>query len=129
MQTTAKQYARRWADTLKRTPAKDWGVVSDRLLRSLQAHADQGMMDEIQTEMKSLLQSHVVPVHVTSARPLTKETRTHMLKQLLGEQNLLITQAVDPSLIGGAVVRTTDEQWDLSVKHQLERLKRSIIES
>lgn len=129
MQVTAKQHARRWSDTLKRTPAKDWDAVSDRFLRSLQAQADHAMIEQIQVEMAVLLKGSALPVHITSARPLSKDAQADVLKQLFGSQKTLVTQAVDPNLIGGAVVRTADEQWDLSVKYQLERLKRSIVES
>lgn len=43
-------------------------------------------------------------------------------------KNVILTQRVDPSLLGGFVVRIRDTIIDTSLRHQLERLKQRLIE-
>jgi F-type H+-transporting ATPase subunit delta len=70
-----------------------------------------------------------VPVHVTTAAPLPREAGDKLvgtLRPLVGGEPVLKT-AVDPSLIGGLVVRIGDTVYDGSVAQQLERLKSQMI--
>ena len=62
---------------------------------------------------------------VTSARPLQDGIRS-FLKKLLAEQTdaktVTLTEAVDPSLLGGLIARTADAELDTSVRTKLNRL-------
>jgi F-type H+-transporting ATPase subunit delta len=66
---------------------------------------------------------------VTSAAGLDKTTRNRMLElienQMKGEVELL--EKVDPSLIGGFVIRIGDRQIDRTVAKQLSKLKKDLI--
>lgn len=63
--------------------------------------------------------------HVTSARPLSETVRAS-LKKLLAEQtdakHVILTESVDPSLLGGLIARTSDAELDASVRTKLNRL-------
>lgn len=64
---------------------------------------------------------------VTSAQPLDEEARAKvmaMAKELHGEGEVELTEIVDPSLIGGVIIRHGDEQWDGSVSRKLHDLKK-----
>jgi F-type H+-transporting ATPase subunit delta len=63
-------------------------------------------------------------VEVTSAVALSDEQKTKMtasLKQRF-KRDVRMTNAVDPSLLGGAVIRAGDEVIDGSIKGRLQRL-------
>ncbi len=62
--------------------------------------------------------------HVTSAIPLTKELETAILNKVKEFSNNSITlqNTVDPSIIGGFILRVGDKQLDSSVSGQLQSL-------
>ncbi|MDH3323447.1 MAG: ATP synthase F1 subunit delta [Flavobacteriaceae bacterium] len=61
---------------------------------------------------------------VTSAIPLTKELEASLLKkveEIIGKQ-ITVKNIVDPSIIGGFILRVGDKQYDASISHQLNSL-------
>lgn len=64
-------------------------------------------------------------VTVNSATPLAPAQRDYLIKQLTAETGKIIQlkESVDPSLIGGFVLRVGDKQIDSSVKNSLRKLK------
>ena len=62
--------------------------------------------------------------HVNSAAPLTEAQRERLRAQLGGGDGVVIlTEQVDPSLIGGLVLRHEDMIRDYSIKTRLETLR------
>lgn len=71
------------------------------------------------------LQSGHLLVSVTSARKLAESAKTEltaMLKSTTGAKHVELTERVDPDLLGGLVVRTPDQQMDISVRTKLKQL-------
>lgn len=130
MDAADRSFARRWYDALLRADPSDWDTVSDRFLRQRRGY---GRLKRLAEVAKAVEQLHdaSAPVEVTviSARKLTEQAKQSLLTSLLGSRNLVVTEHIDPSLIAGAIVRTADEEWDVSVKNQLERLKRFMVEA
>ena len=61
---------------------------------------------------------------VTSATPLSEQQRERLRSQLAGPTGVVIlTEKVDPSLIGGIVLRHEDMIRDYSIKTRLESLR------
>ncbi|MCF6224469.1 MAG: ATP synthase F1 subunit delta [Flavobacteriaceae bacterium] len=61
---------------------------------------------------------------VTSAIPLTKELEARLLKkveEIIGKE-IALKNIVDPSIIGGFILRVGDKQFDSSVSNQLNTL-------
>jgi F-type H+-transporting ATPase subunit delta len=87
----------------------------------------ENMLVEIAAAFISLLkkQNGIVPVTVTSAVKLEKETLKTLLDsiQKYVDGDFEVTEEVDPSLIGGFVVRMDDKQIDASISSQLNRMK------
>ena len=106
------------------------GRASDTLVNSLQVlnrHDRLGFLDTIVELYRQQTQEQQgnVDVHVTSAVPLTDAVRgqlTDLAKRLYGRQPDLV-EKVDPSLIGGLVVRVGDRKIDTSVRTQLKALR------
>lgn len=67
----------------------------------------------------------VVVAHVTSAHPLTRVQRERLRARLIeaGYGSVNIQDTVDPSLLGGLVVRIGARLYDTSLKARLQRLQ------
>jgi F-type H+-transporting ATPase subunit delta len=85
------------------------------------------LLTEIASAFVNLLkkQNGIVPISVTSAVKLEKQTLNQILEKLKShvDGEFEVTEEVDPSLIGGFVVRMEDKQIDASIASQLNRMK------
>jgi|YNPMSStandDraft_1061717.scaffolds.fasta_scaffold20072_4 F-type H+-transporting ATPase subunit delta len=91
----------------------------------------EGILPEIAREFAALRDEHlgIVRVHVTTAyllAPQQEEALIQSLQQRTGKTVVLETQ-VDPSLIGGVMVRIGDTVIDGSLRGQLQRLKQYLL--
>jgi len=71
---------------------------------------------------------HIKTFEVTTAQALDDEGRAKVVsiaKELHGEGEVELVELVDPTLIGGVILRHGDEQWDGSVSRKLHDLKRN----
>lgn len=70
----------------------------------------------------------ITPVTITSAVPLNEETKNKILAKIKGitSNSVELTEKIDPSLIGGFIVRAYDKQIDASVASQLNNLKQRL---
>lgn len=111
------------------------GKASDLLVDSLQVvnrKGRLGLLGVIAEAYHLRHQEHLgrVDVHVTTAVPLGAALRERLVS-VLGKhsdrQPQLIEQ-VDPSLIGGIVLKIDDEKIDASVIHEIGRLRRTLRE-
>jgi F-type H+-transporting ATPase subunit delta len=85
------------------------------------------LLTEIASAFVNLLkkQNGIVPISVTSAVKLEKQTLNQILEKLKShvDGEFEVTEEVDPELIGGFVVRMEDKQIDASIASQLNRMK------
>ncbi len=67
----------------------------------------------------------IVTAHVATAHPLTDLQRQQLLARLIeaGYGNVNIAETVDPTLLGGLVVRIGARLYDTSLKSRLQRLQ------
>ena len=91
-----------------------------------------GIIKEFISELESLINARlgIVEAEVISARELDSETE-ELIKKKIEEvfgKKAVMTTKVDPSLIGGVVIRIADRVIDASVKTQLENLKKNLME-
>lgn len=111
------------------------GKISDLLLNSLQVinrKGRLGLLGPIAEAYHLIHQEHLgrVDVHVATAVPLGTALRQRLVSALeehSGRQPQLIEE-VDPSLIGGIVMKIDDEKIDASVIHEIDRLRRRLRE-
>jgi len=100
-------------------------------LRALISDGDLNKLDTICDEFETLVasRSRYVLAHVKSAVPLTDAERA-TLEQTLAQRfsgNLEAEYQVDPSLIGGVVVRVGDEVIDGSLAGKLATLRERLL--
>ncbi len=109
------------------------GKTSDLLLDSLQVinrKGRLGLLGVIADAYRLRHQEHLgrIDVHVSTAVALGSALRQRLqsvLREYSGRQPHLIEQ-VEPSLIGGIVLKIDDEKIDASVIHQIGRLRRAL---
>jgi len=106
--------------------------VFTRFLLVLNHHERLGLLRAIATAYKTLHEQRTHKFHavVRSAIPLTDEERGrlyHDLREISGREPIL-EEAIDPSLLGGLVVRVGDWVYDTSMRTRLEMLRNQLIE-
>ncbi len=88
------------------------------------------LLTEIASAFVNLLkkQNGIVPISVTSAVKLEKQTLNQILEKLKShvDGEFEVTEEVDPALIGGFIVRMEDKQIDASIASQLNRMKKEL---
>lgn len=75
-------------------------------------------------KLKSVASNGIIPVVLTTAKELTvseKDTVAKFIGDKLGYLVYLET-TVDPSIIGGSVLKAGDQIYDASVKRQMEKV-------
>jgi F-type H+-transporting ATPase subunit delta len=69
--------------------------------------------------------NNIQTAHVTTVTPLTAAQRTQFEQQIASATGKAVElrEKIDPSLIGGYLLRVGDRQVDASIKHRLNELK------
>jgi F-type H+-transporting ATPase subunit delta len=106
------------------------GRVSPLLMNFLKVVARHGRLDCLRAIHCQLhaacdkLRRHI-PVQLTTAEPVGAEMAAKIMADIRGklEGEPVIEQKVDPSLIGGAVLRVGDVIYDGSIANQLQKLR------
>jgi len=109
------------------------GRVSPMLVNFLKVVARHGRLDCLRAIH---CQAHAaydrlrrrIPVRLTTAEPISADMAARIVENLRGklEGEPIIEQLVDPSLIGGAVLRVGDMIYDGSIANQLQNLRRKV---
>lgn len=81
-------------------------------------------LDAIMREVARLRQENegVVEATVTSAHPISDKLKKQ-ITALINEDKLVINEVIDPSVIGGVRVETSQVDLDLTVRNRLHKLK------
>ena len=97
-------------------------IIAQRWLRDIDAIL-RDVSAELLTEQKHL------EAEVTSAHDISKELRksiTSFLTDRYEAKTVALTDIVDPSIIGGLVIKTPNEELDASIKTKLTTLKHHV---
>lgn len=91
----------------------------------------EAILPEIANQFNSLLkkQRGIVTGTITSAAPLSSSTKETILKRISPafEGTLSLSESVDPTLLGGFVIRVEDKQIDASAASKLKELKQELV--
>ncbi len=71
----------------------------------------------------------IVPAVITTVRPLTGEILVSIRENLEKEtgKTIRLSEKINPSIIGGMILRIEDLQYDGSISGQLERIKSALL--
>jgi len=102
------------------------------LLLVLNDHGRAGIVPLVYERYKARLDAQLKrqDVFVTSAVPLDEVQRSEIrenLSAMLGKQAVLV-ERVDPSLLGGLIIKVGDRQYDGSLRRRVARLREILVE-
>jgi F-type H+-transporting ATPase subunit delta len=94
-------------------------MVSSRHREAILGEIAESFIQEYRTFKK------ISTVEIASAVPLSEGQRQSIVKLLVKDPSLTIeiVQKIDPTLVGGFIVRTGDQQIDASVSRKLRNMK------
>lgn len=103
--------------------------MSSNLIGQLIENRRIDMLHEVTKQYTSLYEEHqgTQVAHVISAVALTSDLQAKILakvKELIGKE-VSIVNKIDPSIIGGFILRVGDKQFDASVTGKMNNLRRS----
>lgn len=111
----------------------DLGQITQGALAMLVDNKRVGMLREVAFHFISLNEKRKGNDNavVTTALPLTPELEKKVLDQItkLTGKSVTIENKIDPSIIGGFVLRVGDVQYDASIANQLSNIKREFTNS
>jgi F-type H+-transporting ATPase subunit delta len=88
------------------------------------------LLPEIARQFHRLLEKHrdIVSGTITTSSPLDAETKQTIIRKVSGtfKGNLSLKEEVNPSLLGGFIIRIDDKQIDASVASKLKQLKQEL---
>lgn len=98
--------------------------LSEMLASYLVQNRRTGELDSIMREVmrQREAKSGSVEVTATSAFKLNEATKK-AISSLLGGDNTIINEVIDPEMLGGVRLETSEKQLDLTVRNRLNRLK------
>lgn len=125
---TPKHYAIALYDVLQAAQATDRGTIVRKFLKQLYYAGQLRLLPAITTafEQYYYTQLGTVPVQVRTTQPLPAETIQRELTRLFPQQHLSVTTTVDPAVVGGMLVETPNQRWNVSLAGQLEALANSL---
>jgi F-type H+-transporting ATPase subunit delta len=111
------------------------GKVSDLVLHFLTVVLEKGRFSAIEEIAKTYDDlsdeaQGVARVHVTTYSPLGEEQRAALTRKLQGltaRPNIVLQETVDPSILGGVIVRIGDQVVDGSVRGRLRSLRERLV--
>ena len=70
----------------------------------------------------------VITAEITVAVPLTDELKAEIISKLENDfgKDVYLIEKVDPSIMGGLILKVGDERRDISVRSQLEHVRASL---
>ncbi|GAA4352120.1 ATP synthase F1 subunit delta [Hymenobacter saemangeumensis] len=109
-------------------------ALTEKFLGIVSQHNRESALEWVASEFHTQynLMRGMQEASVTSATPLTPALRAEMVelvKRQTGLASVELTEKVDPSLIGGFVLRIGDQQIDDSVRSSLRKMRISLQEN
>ena len=99
--------------------------VTKMLAEYLVAESRTRELDSIMREVnKRRSQKGVIEATAVSAYPLSANNK-QLIKAVFvqNQSKFILNEVIDPNVVGGVRVETTDQQMDLTIRHKLNQLK------
>lgn len=108
-------------------PAKLAKTIARYLVESRQVSEVDGLIRDI---VKLREQQGIIEVVVTSAFPINQSLRRDirsLISKKYHDAQVIISEVIDPSVIGGIKLETSEQQLDETVQAKLKSLKQAIV--
>lgn len=100
------------------------------LLTVMSENGDLGHLGDVTEIYGELVAQHtdVITAEVTVAVPLTDELKAEIISKLEHDfgKDVYLIEKVDPSIMGGLILKVGDERRDISVRSQLEHVRATL---
>jgi F-type H+-transporting ATPase subunit delta len=117
-------------DVLKALYADRFSPLLNLFFATISRRGREPLLKEIMADFLELylLRKGIVAGYVTSATPLTAKALAEVqtLADSISGKQVQLVQTVNPSLVGGFVLRVGDKQIDQTVTSRIERVRRSL---
>lgn len=103
--------------------------LSKSFIQLITKNGREAILVEIASSFIYLVKEYkgIVSVVLISATELTKTSKEKILSKIKVSGTIELTEEIDPTLIGGFIIRIGDVQVDASVNSQLKKLKIDLI--
>lgn len=103
-----------------------------KLINQIVAHKREGLLGQICQQMISLYnkKNGIASVQVTTAIPLEDSLKQELLKQIkeaYSYASVEMEEHVNADLLGGMIMRIGDKQLDVSIRRQLNDIKKELV--
>lgn len=104
-------------------------LLSKSFIQLITKNGREAILAEIASSFIYLVKEYkgIVSVVLISATELTKTSKEKILSKIKVSGTIELTEEIDPTLIGGFIIRIGDVQVDASVNSQLKKLKIDLI--
>lgn len=104
--------------------------ISTQFIELITRKGRESVLSEIAASFETQVNNYkgISPITITSAVPLSETAKNNILSKVQETVSgtLEVIEKIDPTLIGGFIVRMDDKQIDASVSSQLESLKQQL---
>jgi len=133
MKPTASQYAYALLELSQASAASEQGSVAQRFLAFLTRQREVKKLPAILRNLQRLTDEAegVKRVRMTTSEELDKkslEVLTKKIQQMLKSEQVILSQQVDPQVLGGVALQTDTELFDGTVRKRLNELRKVLSE-
>jgi F0F1-type ATP synthase delta subunit len=122
----AIDYAHAFLDIYGSPGHTDDGVLVANLVKTVERHGHQHLLRKIQRHIEKQLQKNekkrtitVLSSNEVSEQEVAALLRTEPYRSILETEHKIVDRIVDPTLVGGIVVKTLSREIDTSYKRKL----------
>jgi F-type H+-transporting ATPase subunit delta len=130
MKITPKQYAESLIEALAEVSKNQRDVCFDNFLKIVDNNGDIGNLPLIIGEIKKIFEdrSGIKQATVTTAVPISEELEQSVAKKLesVFKAKIKLSSAVNPDILGGAIIEFNNEILDESTRAWISGLKQSL---
>jgi F-type H+-transporting ATPase subunit delta len=104
-------------------------VLSKSFIQLITKNGREAILPVIASSFIDLVKSYknIIPVTLISATELSKTSKDKILSKVKVSGTIELKEEIDPTLIGGFIIRIGDVQVDASVNSQIKKLKIDLI--
>ncbi len=131
MKPTSSQYAQALLELSQESVASEQASVAERFLAFLKRQRETRKLPAILRNLQRLTDEAegVKRVRMTTSETLDErslETLTKKIKILLETEKIVLSQQIDPQVLGGVALQTDTELFDGTVRRKLRELRKSL---
>ncbi len=104
------------------------GEVTSKFLQLVSTRKREALLEDIAFSFVSLYkkQKNIIVAEVTSAVKLDDTQKQNIINLLKTDATVEMVEKIDPSIIGGFIVRVDDKQIDASILRELSDLRQAL---